>query len=108
MKNNRNHHYLENSKYLGDAILNDYVLYEIYNYPGALPLKGSKVYGEVYEIDEDTKRKVDILEDVGNLYNYKIVDVIMDNKTISVGFYEFIDNGINYPLSNIDKKWKNS
>lgn len=105
MKDQRNHYLLENSKYLGDAYLKDYGLLEIGTYPAAVKMEGFTVYGEVYEVDECTKKDVDQLEDEGNLYKYKNVAVIMNDEEIEVGFYEFIDKGHKYPIRKPLGKW---
>ena len=105
MKNQRNHHYMKNCKYLYDAVLNDYCLYDVSNYPGAFKKKGKKVYGEVYEVDEESKKQMDVLEDEGNLYKYIMVKVDNGEDLIDVGFYEYIDNGKQYPYRDLDGKW---
>ena len=105
MKQRRNHFILENSKYLGDAILDDYGLYELGTFPGAVKMLGYKVYGEVYEVDEKIKELLDELEDVGNLYDYIDVDVMMDDKLVKVGFYRFNPKQIEYPVRKLNDKW---
>ena len=105
MKNQIRQHILDDCKYLGDAILENYCLYEIGTYPAAVVKEGFKVYGEVYEINEDIKKQLDYIEDVGNLYNFVETKVLMNNEYVSVNFYEFIDKGIVYPIRKPIGKW---
>lgn len=106
MKGQRNNHLLKDSVYLGDGVLNDYMLYEVATFPGAVKRVGSKVYGELYEVDDDVKKIIDILEDVDNLYRYVLEDVVTDDGIVRAGLYEFIDRGIKYPVFVGDEKWK--
>lgn len=105
MKGNRNHYLIENSKYLCDGVLNDYGLYEIGTFPGAINKHGFRVYGEVYEIDDAIKELLDRLEDEGNVYNFKKATINTDNGPVEASFYEFIDKSIKYPLRKPDGKW---
>ena len=90
MKGQVNHHFVENSVYLGDAFLDGYGIKEVGTYPAAIPMKGFKIYGEVYEVDDKTKTKMDELEMVGYLYDCKEVMVHMDYISEGVLFYEYI------------------
>ena len=105
MKNQIRQHVLDECVFLGDAVLENYGLYEIGRYPAAVPMDGFRVYGEVYEVDEKIKKQLDEIEDVGNLYNYKTVEVRIDNEYISAGFYEFIEDGNTYPVRKPVGKW---
>ena len=105
MKNQRNSFLMKKAKFLGDAVLENYCLYEIGTFPAAIPMNGFKVYGEVYEVSDEDKVLIDELEDEGFLYTYKLVNVLMNNELVEVGFYEFIDNKIDYPIRKPDGKW---
>ena len=106
MKGQRNNHLLKDSVYLGDGVLQDYMLYEVATFPGAVKRVGYKVYGELYEVDDDVKQIIDILEDVDNLYRCVLEDIVTENGVIKANLYEFIDKGIKYPVFNGDGKWK--
>ena len=96
MKGQSRNHILKDCKYIGDAILDDYGLYEVGTYPAAVPMKGFKVYGEIYEINDVIKQELDYIEGEGYLYKYKEVIVYDDNnKQYNVGFYEYL----------LDTKW---
>lgn len=106
MKDRSNHHYLEKSRYLGEASLNGYVLYDTDDaYPAAVAKEGSVILGEVYEIDGKTKEECDELEEVGILYDCKEVEVIMDGKPLKALFYEYIEDVSGFALSKADRKW---
>lgn len=79
MKGQSNHHrYLANSSYIGDATLSSYDIYDLGHYPGIVEGEG-RVYGELYEINSDDLKQMDILEDEGDLYLRKLVQVSLDN-----------------------------
>ncbi len=67
MKNMRNHYYLEDSTYMGEAEIFGYEMYDLGYYPGIVKGNGI-IKGEVYEVTEDIMKKIDILENEGNLY----------------------------------------
>lgn len=90
MKGEINHHFLDGSKYLCDGVLEDYGLKETGSYPAAIPMKGFRVYGEIYEVDEDTKKAVDMLEDAGHLYVCNKACVDTDEGKQDVLFYEYL------------------
>ncbi len=106
MKGQCREHVMDNCRYIGDAILNGYGLLELGNYPGAVPMDGYRVFGEVYEIDEDKKIELDEIEGEGYLYAYREADVDMDGKLIKAGFYEYLlDNGT-YQTMEPTGKWR--
>ncbi len=93
MQGRRNHFYVESSSYLGDATLDDYGLYDTgYGYPAAVAIPGSKVYGEVYEVDEVSKVRMDRLEDVGILYDCIDVTVHFEDHDEEVLFYVYLQD----------------
>ena len=105
MKGQKRQHVMDKCRYIGDAILDDYGLYEIGTYPAAIRMDGFKVYGEVYEVDEKVKKELDFIEDVGNLYNFVEVKVLLNDEYVPVNFYEFIDKGVRYPIRKPEGKW---
>ena len=69
MKNCYNHErYLKGQKYLGQAILPGYALYNLGSFPGIIPDIEERVLGELQEIDQQILRQLDRLEDNGSLY----------------------------------------
>lgn len=97
---------LDTSKYVCDAVLDNYGIYEVGSYPAAVPVKGFKVYGEVYEIEESLKKDLDAIEGEGSLYEYKEVIVHdKDNKEYKVGFYEYLLSTKELSLRLPDGKW---
>lgn len=90
MKGQRAHDLLENSKYLGNATLKGYKKLDLTYYPGIVKEKNSIVEGELYEVEEQIKSKIDIYEGEG--YLFKCVDAVVYLKEtlIKAKVYEYI------------------
>ena len=109
MKDQRNHFYVEDSVYLGDAVLDGYGLYDTgYGYPAAVMMPDSKVYGEVYEVDDETKAAMDILEGVGSLYDCIQVAVRFDDHDEDVLFYVYLRDTTGMEPCRLSGKWNGS
>lgn len=52
--------------------------------------KNSIVEGEVYEVDEHTKQRVDLYEGEGYLFKCIYAEINLNNKTIKAKVYEYI------------------
>jgi gamma-glutamylaminecyclotransferase len=79
MRGNSNYEeYLLGGRFIGKAVLKDYALYDLGDYPGIVPRRGSNVKGEVFDIDEAAKARIDELEEEGSLYTASEVNVILD------------------------------
>ena len=90
MKGQRAHDLLENSKYLGKAILTGYRKMDLIYYPGIVKDKNSIVEGEVYEVDEHTKQGVDVYEGEGYLFKCVDAEIDLNNKPIKAKVYEYV------------------
>ena len=55
-----NSHWMTNAQLLGDFSIDNYQLYSLGHYPGAVPGNGT-VHGEVYRIDNATLAELDAL-----------------------------------------------
>lgn len=107
MKGRSNHHYLKDSTYLYDAVLDDYILYDTgFHYPAAVPMKGNSIIGEVYVIDEKTRQECDELEEEGILYACKKVTVLSGDLKEEVLFYEYIEDVSSMKLYTQEGKWQ--
>ena len=91
MKGQRAHDLLENSKYLGKAILKGYRKMDLIYYPGIVKDKNSIVEGEVYEVDEHTKQRVDLYEGEGYLFKCIDVEINLNNNPVKAKVYEYIE-----------------
>lgn len=90
MKNRYNHNrYLKEQKYLGQAVLPSYALYNLGSYPGVIPDDNEKVLGELYEIDLQCLKKLDYLEDNGRLYIRRKVEVCLKGSKIEALVYVY-------------------
>lgn len=101
-----NHRLLDNSKYLGEAysVLERFEMRapEIGGFPfvtevGHKSKNKGRVYGEVYEVDEKTLKRLDVLEGHPSFYtrhkkNFKLVD----GKEVSAWIY--LHPRVDYPL----------
>lgn len=95
---NSNHgHYLGESRYLGEEILEGYDLYDLGNYPGIRSSRTGSVRGEVYYVTDETLQRINVLEGEGSLYSLKRETVEMDGNSVpNVGVYVY--------LHDVDKK----
>ena len=84
-KGGSNHHFLQNSEFLRDEVLEDHSIYVSngFNFPLLLKDKGGKVHGEVYKVDDNTLATLDMLAGEGHLYNR------IDNDTLGFQYYLF-------------------
>lgn len=88
-KGERNHHYLETSKFFGTAkTTHPYKIIQRYaqdypeGYPVAIPCSSAEILaGEVYEITDETLKQLDILEDYPNEYDRFTEEFTLDNGT---------------------------
>ncbi|AIR04917.1 MULTISPECIES: gamma-glutamylcyclotransferase [Cedecea] len=67
-----NSHWMTNAQWLGDHTQENYVLYSLGHYPGAVPGDGV-VLGEVYRIDASTLSELDALRTKGGEYSRQLI-----------------------------------
>ena len=80
---------LKGSKLIGEAVLEDFGLYEVDWYPGIVPRRGSKVRGELYEVSEELLREIDEYE--GILYERRKVRVSLEGgKMVEAWTYVYL------------------
>lgn len=109
MRGNSNYEdYLSGGRFLGDAVLKDFALYDLGKYPGIIPIKGGRVKGEVFEVGESTKSRIDGLEEEGSLYTARKAKVTLSGgETIEVLTYVYnrsIENAVYVPEE--EQPWK--
>lgn len=92
MKGHGNHVLLEEEKFLGKAVLEDYGLYNVSSFPGIIKQESSAVKGEVYSICERTLKRLDTLESEGSLYIRRLVQVALESNDERVNAYVYIWN----------------
>ncbi len=100
------HSFLETSEFLGNAHIMGYDLYDLGSYPAILKSKDdkSKVYGEVYEVDQETLRRLDKLEIEEDDY-IRVSEKAMLNETlVDVDIYEY--NGKLSHSKRIGESWQ--
>ncbi len=80
-------------EYLGDGVLRDYGIYEVIEngarYPAAVPVKGFCVYGELFEVNDETLQGLDEYEGEGDLYIRRLMEIEVGPKVFNAWFYEY-------------------
>ena len=106
MKNERNHHLLNDNDFVCNASLDNYYMFNLGRYPGIINGSG-KILGEVYKVDNSTLSSLDYLEDEGTLYKKVLVDVKLENnETIKAYVYEYLLEKIEDKLHLDIYSWK--
>ena len=101
-----NHHYLEKESvnYLGTGYIKGYKLYKVASFPGMKKTydEDEVSYGEIYSVDDETLKEIDLLEYEGYLYKRIMVNVSILDKNFNCFAYEFIPN-IDYYSNSVDE-----
>lgn len=90
-----NHGWMRGQTFLGEGRTQpDYRMFDLGGYPGLVrvePGQGVAVTGEVWEVDEDGLRRLDVLEGVAE-GEYELVPVAMDAPWAEAGvrFYHYL------------------
>lgn len=93
MRDERNHHLLQDEDYFSDGSIEGYYMFNLGRYPGILPGKGT-ILGELYLIDDETLAKLDILEEEGSLYS-RIKSTVYTSTGIYEAFvYVYLNNNL--------------
>lgn len=101
-----NHILLKGAKYLGNAEINGFAIYNLGAYPGIKHETGFIVYGEVYEINEKILKKVDGLEGEGWLYLRETVDATIKASGVKMNVYTYVFNRAVKIENRLDKLWE--
>ncbi len=75
MRGERANDFLRGAEYVGDAVLQDYAMYDLGSYPGIIAHAGEAVLGELYNVDDATVSRLDEYESEGSLYHRNKVRV---------------------------------
>jgi len=74
-KNFQNHSLLKESKFIGNAEISGYKMYNIGYFPGIVKSDAKDVVkGEIYEINMDVETRLDYLECIPDLYRKEYVN----------------------------------
>lgn len=98
MRGNINHKtYMSNCKFIGDAILHGYSLYELGGFPGVKPNRGDTVKGELYEVDSQVLQTLNHLESEGSMYSLetgkvKVLGRVVPNTFVYVYLHSVDEN----------------
>lgn len=100
-----NHRLLKESTFIGSGIISGYDLYDLGYYQGIKRGSG-EVLGEIYEIDQETLKRVDVLESEGYLYRRVPVEAKIEGDTVKAVTYVYnksIDSS-----RRIEREWRDS
>ncbi len=86
------HNRLNGANRIGKAILRDYELLDLGDFPGIQPHVGGSVVGELYEVDDDMITSIDSYEGEGTLYDREIVRVFTYGDKLSDQFPVVYEN----------------
>ena len=92
-------------RYLGDGTLENYGIYETGFYPAAVPKKGFRIYGELYEVNDEVLKKFDEYEEEGCLYARKLVKIDTAEGSTEAWFYEYLQSIQGMELRAPEGKW---
>lgn len=101
----KNHKLIENSKYIDTGKIVGFDLYDLGPFPG-IKEGTEEVFGEIYEIDRETLKRIDRLESEGILYNRETVDVVTEDSHLTAMTYI-----LNIDVNNtkrIHREWRSS
>ena len=90
MKGETNHHYLENSTFLGMATIEGYEMYNVGRYPAIIDGDGI-IIGELYQVPNIDMPSIDMLEGEGSLY-IKRCETVTDSKGKSSFAFIYVYN----------------
>lgn len=87
-----NHGFLENSKFLGitDTVHRVYRMYPLFGSFPTVVATNDEAYaitGELYEVDYDTLKRLDILEGDGHMYTRRLTSVHNGSDTVEAWMY---------------------
>ena len=86
-----NHHYLKYSKFIQHYKLKHHSLVDLgHGFPYMVQDKGFFVYGEVYEVTEETIKKIDLLEGVPYLYRRVLTNYELNGTMEIAGLYYYL------------------
>lgn len=91
MRNGSAEDKLAGCPFLGKAILKDYAMYKIIDYPGIIAKPGEWVEGELYRIHDDDFARLDHYEREGELFQREILTVESSTGPQKVWVYVYLD-----------------
>jgi gamma-glutamylcyclotransferase (GGCT)/AIG2-like uncharacterized protein YtfP len=69
-----NNDILENSEYLGEDILDGFLMFDLGYFPGVIRYGDDSIVVEIYDVDKNTLSDLDFLEGKDRMYNRELVD----------------------------------
>lgn len=89
--------------------VSEFKMYSLGGFPAIVAQRGSKIKVEVYEVDDDTFARLDMLEGYPSFYNRQQVDILLEDGTIDNAWIYFIEDDSHYVSHEVveDGDWVN-
>ena len=102
-----NHRLLENSKYIakGGTVSEGFDMGSCGGFPGVTSGGEYRIYGELYEVDDDTFERLDTLEGNGHFYEREEIDIMSISQPAARVYkaWIYILDNYNYYRSDISR-----
>ena len=102
-----NHRLLENSKYIakGVTVSEGFDMGSCGGFPGVTSGGEYRIYGELYEVDDDTFERLDTLEGNGHFYEREEIDIMSISQPAAKVYtaWMYILDDYNYYRSDISR-----
>lgn len=86
-KGQQNHHRLKDAKFIGNATIKHWVLYSLGSYPAIKWKQGSKLIGEVYEVEHESFERINLMEKNAN---YAQVVELADIEGLDIAYTVYV------------------
>lgn len=98
MRNGRAEDKLAGCKFLGKAMLKDYAMYDLGDFPGIIARTGEWVEGELYLIHDDDFARLDQYEGEGELYKRELLIVESRTRLLKAWTYVYLGKTQGKPM----------
>ena len=100
-----NHGYMKNSRYIGDAVIRDFGIYELGWYPGIVHESGKTVRGELYCVPPEDFEDIRQLEDDGALYCQEVTDCLWEGCSLKCHTFVYNRGVDGCPAADGERLW---
>ena len=94
LRGERNHHLLNDLDFVCEAKVMGFEMFNLGTYPGIYDGNGT-ILGEIYYVNDETLKELDILEEEGSLYTRRIVKAYSMDKEYDVFIYVYNQKELN-------------
>ena len=90
MRGNSNHGFMSGSRFITEAVLKDYAIYDLGSFPAIKKRAGKSVLGEIYEVPDEDIGAIRRLEGEGWLYEERSVTCETNDKEVQCQAYVYL------------------